>query len=53
MESILSVCYERTGRLVALREGAFYLFREEDALAPAREVCPAAPVEIIRPPTRA
>ena len=32
MESILSVCYERTGRLVALREGAFYLFREEDAV---------------------
>ena len=32
VESILSVCYERTGRLVALREGAFYLFREEDAV---------------------
>ncbi len=32
VDSILSVCYERTGRLIALKEGAFYLFREDDAV---------------------
>ena len=32
VESILSVCYERTGRLIGLKEGGFYLFREEDAV---------------------
>lgn len=29
------------------------LFREEDALALAREVCPSAPVEVLRPPAPA
>ena len=31
VESILALCYERTGKLIGLRGGAFYLFREEDA----------------------
>ena len=31
VESILSLCYERTGKLIGLKGGAFYLFREEDA----------------------
>ncbi len=32
VESILSLCYERTGKLIRLRGGAFYIFREEDAV---------------------
>ncbi|TDY62823.1 PAS domain S-box-containing protein/putative nucleotidyltransferase with HDIG domain [Aminivibrio pyruvatiphilus] len=31
VESILALCYERTGKLIGLRGGAFFLFREEDA----------------------
>ena len=32
VESILSLCYERTGKLIKLRGGAFYTFCEEDAV---------------------
>jgi len=31
VESILALCYERTGKLIGLRGGAFYLFGQEDA----------------------